>query len=273
MVNKQSLDELISKTAELIIKSKHAVALTGAGMSTESGIADFRGPNGIWTKNPEAEKQAYQSYFKFQQDPKQYWIERMTGTSWIHELTKAKPNPGHFAMAELEKVSLLKCIITQNIDNLHQKAGNKSVLDYHGNISLLRCFSCDARYNPAEYALEQLLAEDRLPPYCKKCNGVLKSDVVHFHEAIPPDVSTESQAQVGKCDVMLICGTSAVVYPFATLPRIAKQYPSRQKTIIIEINAEPTPLTEEGISDFMIQGKTGTILPKIVEEVKKRTSV
>jgi len=271
MVNKQSLDELISKTAELIIKSKHAVALTGAGMSTESGIADFRGPNGIWTKNPETERQAYQSYFKFQQNPKQYWIERMTGTSWIHELTKAKPNPGHFALAELEKVSLLKCIVTQNIDNLHQKAGSKRVLDYHGNISLLRCFSCDARYNPAEYALEQLLAEDRLPPYCKKCNGVLKSDVVHFHEAIPPDVSTESQQEVGRCDVMLICGTSAVVYPFAMLPRIAKQYPSKQKTIIIEINAEPTPLTHEGISDYLIQGKTGTILPKIVEEVKKRT--
>jgi len=271
MVNKQSVDELISKTAELIINSKHAVALTGAGMSTESGIADFRGPNGIWTKNPDAERQAYQSYFKFQQDPRQYWIERMTGTSWIHELTKAQPNPGHFALAELEKMSLLKTVITQNIDNLHQKAGNKSVLDYHGNVSLLRCFECDTRFDPKEYELDKLLEEDRLPPYCKKCNGVLKSDIVHFHEAIPPDVSTESQAQVGKSDVMLICGTAAAVYPFAMLPRIAKQYPSKQKTIIIEINAEPTPLTQESISDYLIQGKTGTILPKIVEEVKKRS--
>ena len=272
MVNKESMEELIAKTAELIIKSKHTVALTGAGMSTESGIPDFRGPNGIWTKNPEAERQAYQSYFRFQQDPRQYWIERMTGTSWIHELIKAKPNPGHFALAELEKISLLKCIITQNIDNLHQKAGNKKVLDYHGNVSLLRCYSCHSRFDPDEYELEKLLAEDRLPPYCKRCNGVLKSDIVHFHEAIPADVSSASQQEVGKCDVMLICGTSAVVYPFAMLPRIAKQYPSKQKTIIVEINAEPTPLTQEGISDYIIQGKTGTILPKIVEEVKKKKS-
>jgi len=269
-VNNESMEDLIAKTAELIVRGRHAVALTGAGMSTESGIPDFRGPNGIWTKNPEAEKQAYQSYFRFQQDPRQYWLERMTGTTWIHELTKAKPNPGHFALAELEKMSLLKCIVTQNIDNLHQKAGSKRVLDYHGNVSLLRCYSCHTRFDQNEYELEKLLAEDRLPPYCKRCNGVLKSDIVHFHEAIPADVSAESHAQVARCDVMLICGTSAVVYPFAMLPRIAKQYPSMQKTIIVEINAEPTPLTHEGISDYLIQGKTGTILPKIVDEVKKR---
>ena len=269
-MNNESMEDLIAKTAELIVRGRHAVALTGAGMSTESGIPDFRGPNGIWTKNPEAEKQAYQSYFRFQQDPRQYWLERMTGTTWIHELTKAKPNPGHFALAELEKMSLLKCIVTQNIDNLHQKAGSKRVLDYHGNVSLLRCYSCHTRFDQNEYELEKLLAEDRLPPYCKRCNGVLKSDIVHFHEAIPADVSAEGHAQVARCDVMLICGTSAVVYPFAMLPRIAKQYPSMQKTIIVEINAEPTPLTHEGISDYLIQGKTGTILPKIVDEVKKR---
>lgn len=266
------MEDLIAKTAELIVKSKHTVALTGAGMSTESGIPDFRGPNGIWTKNPEAEQQAYQSYFKFQQNPKQYWIERMTGTSWIHELINAQPNPGHFALAGLEKMAFLKSVITQNIDNLHQKAGSRRVLDYHGNVSLLRCFSCDSRFDPAEYELDKMLAEDRLPPYCKRCNGVLKSDIVHFHEAIPADVSTDSQAEVGRCDVMLICGTSAVVYPFAMLPRIAKSYQQRKKIVIVEINAEPTPLTQEGISDYIIQGKTGAILPKIVEEVKKRAS-
>jgi NAD-dependent deacetylase len=134
----------------------------------------------------------------------------------------------------------------------------------------LRCFSCDTRFDPVEYELDKLLAEDRLPPYCKRCSGVLKSDIVHFHEAIPADVSTESQAQVGRCDVMLICGTSAVVYPFAMLPRIAKSYHQNRKTIIVEINADPTPLTHEGISDYLIKGKTGTILPKIVEEVKKK---
>ena len=267
-----NMKELILKAAQQLIKSKHAIGLTGAGMSTESGIPDFRGPNGIWTKNPDAERKAYQSYAKFQQNPKEYWKDRMAGASLLGDLTNALPNPGHFALAELEKMAILKCIVTQNIDNLHQKAGSKMVLDYHGNISLLRCFSCDSRFDPGEFELDRLLAEDRLPPLCRKCNGVLKSDVVHFHEAIPQDVAQESQEEVGKCDLMLICGTSAVVYPFALLPRMAKQDQLKKKTIIIEINSDPTPLTEEGISDYLIQGKTGTILPKIVEEVKKRTS-
>lgn len=265
-----NMDELISKAAAQLVKSKYAVALTGAGMSTESGIPDFRGPNGIWTKNPDAERQAYQSYYKFQRDPKAYWIERMTGTSWLKDLINARPNPGHLALAELEKMSILKRIVTQNIDNLHQKAGSRKVLDYHGNISLLRCYSCDSRYDPKEYELDRLLAEDRLPPYCRKCNGVLKSDVVHFNEAIPADVAQESQDEVANCDVMLICGTSAVVYPFAMLPRMARQSVGRHKTVIIEINADPTPLTAEGVSDYLIQGKTGTLLPKILEEVKAR---
>jgi len=264
------MEDLIAKAAELIIKSRHTVALTGAGMSTESGIPDFRGPNGIWTKNPAAERKAYQSYFKFQQNPKEYWMERMNGASLLGDLINALPNPGHFALTELEKMTLLKCVITQNIDNLHQKAGTRRVIDYHGNISLLRCFSCDSRFDPQDYDLNRLLAEDRLPPLCKKCNGILKSDVVHFHEAIPADVSRESKQEVGKCDLMLICGTSAVVYPFALLPRMAKKGQQKQNTIIIEINADPTPLTQEGISDYLIQGKTGTLLPKIVEEIKKR---
>jgi NAD-dependent deacetylase len=115
-----------------------------------------------------------------------------------------------------------------------------------------------------------MLAEDRLPPYCQKCNGVLKSDVVHFNEAIPPDVAKHSQEEVAGCDVMLICGTSAVVYPFAMLPRMAKQERAGRKTVIIEINAEATPLTAEGVSDYLIQGKTGTILPKVLEAVKQK---
>ena len=266
------MEELIAKAARQLIKCRHAIALTGAGMSTESGIPDFRGPDGIWTRNPDAERQAYQSYYTFQQNPRAYWIERMTGTSWLTDLINARPNPGHLALAELEKLAILKGIVTQNIDNLHQKAGSLRVVDYHGNISLLRCYSCDSRFDPAEYDLPRLLAEDRLPPYCRKCNGVLKSDVVHFNEAIPADVAEESREEVERCDLMLICGTSAVVYPFAMLPRMAKQKPHKGKTAIIEINADATPLTSEGVSDYLIRGKTGTILPKIVEEVKRQIS-
>jgi NAD-dependent deacetylase len=264
------MDDLIQRAAEQLIKSNNAIALTGAGCSTESGISDFRGPNGIWTKNPDAERKAYESYARFQANPKEYWKETLTGASLLGNLANALPNPGHYALVELEKMGILKSVVTQNIDNLHQKAGSQRVLDYHGNISLLRCFSCDTRYDRTEYDLERLAKEDRLPPLCKKCNGVLKTDVVHFQEAIPADVAQESQKEAEKCDLMLICGTSAVVYPFAYLPRIARQRGLGKKTIIIEINFDPTPLTEEGISDYLIQGKTGTILPRILEEVKKR---
>jgi len=265
------MEDLIQKAAKDITSCRYAIVLTGAGISTESGIRDFRGPDGIWTKNPDAERQAYQSYAKFLKNPREYWIERMTSNPLLAELSRAAPNPGHYALAELENMGILKRVITQNIDNLHQKAGSKNVLDYHGNISLLRCASCGVRYEPAEFDLDRMLRENRLPPLCKACTGVLKSDIVHFHESIPIDVAEKSQEEAEQCDCMLVCGTSAVVYPFANLPRIARQHRAGRAVIIIEINGEPTPLTAEGISDYLIQGKTGTILPKLLEEVKRRS--
>jgi NAD-dependent deacetylase len=264
------MEDLIQRAAKELTNSTYAITLTGAGISTESGIRDFRGPDGIWTKNPDAERKAYQSYARFQQDPREYWIDRLTGPQILGEIASAAPNPGHYALVELEKMGILKCVITQNIDNLHQKAGSKKVLDYHGNISLLRCSSCGARYEPGEFDLARMLEEDRLPPLCRTCNGVLKSDIVHFHEPIPYDVAEQSQKEAELCDCMLICGTSAVVYPFANLPRIARQRRPGARTVIIEVNAESTPLTEQGISDYLLQGKTGTILPKLLEEIKRR---
>jgi len=259
----------IERAAADLAKSTYAIALTGAGISTESGIPDFRGPSGIWTKDPEAEKRAYQSYAKFQRNPKEYWEDRLTGPSLLGNLDKMAPNPGHYALAELERMGILKCVITQNIDSLHQKAGSKRVLDYHGNAFKLRCVSCSARFEAGEFDLRRLRMEAQLPPLCRGCGGVLKSDVVHFHEPIPADVAQQSLVEAGKCDLMLVCGTSAVVYPFALLPRVAKQRPMGKGTVLIEINAEPTPLTEERASDYLIQGKTGQILPKIVEEIKR----
>ena len=273
------MEELIKRAASDLVESKYAIALTGAGISTESGIADFRGPEGIWTKHPEAERRAYQTYEKFQANPKEYWEERLSSPSLFGDLRKVAPNPGHYALAELEKMGILKCVITQNIDNLHARAGSKSVLDYHGNVFKLRCVSCNARYDLEEYDLQKLRDEGRLPPLCKKCGGVVKDDVVHFREPIPLDIAEESEEEALKCDTMLICGTSAVVYPFANLPLMARFHsgtlPSelygtgyRAIVKIIEVNAEPTPLTQEGISDYLIQGKTGEILPRIVEQVK-----
>jgi NAD-dependent deacetylase len=278
------LDSLIERAAGDLLKSNHAIALTGAGMSTESGISDFRGPNGIWTKDPEAEKRAYQTYHKFLRNPKEYWEDVLGGRSILGDLTTARPNPGHEALVELEKLGILKSVLTQNIDGLHIKAGSKRVLEYHGSVLKLRCPSCGSRFQRDEYDLKKLMLEDRLPPRCNKCSSPIKGDVVHFNEPIPSDVAHESLEEAWKCDLMLICGTSAVVYPFAQLPRIARQRraegerkaesglyfaKNESATTIIEINAEPTPLTAEGISDYLIQGRIAEILPQIVEAVKK----
>jgi NAD-dependent deacetylase len=260
------MEEFITRAARDINKSKYAIALTGAGISTESGIPDFRGPSGIWTKNPEAERQAYRSYERFTLDPKGWWEERLTSPGFLGDLGKVKPNPGHYALAHLEDMGALKCVITQNVDALHEKAGTKNLLEYHGNAFKLRCISCLARFGPNEFDVKKLQEEGKLPPLCPHCGGVVKSDGVAFGEPIPADVADKSYREALKCDLMLICGTSAVVYPFADLPRVAR---GREGVVIIEVNAESTPLTMNGISNYIIKGKTGEILPQIVEEVKK----
>jgi NAD-dependent deacetylase len=260
------MEDLIKRAAQDLMKSRYAIALTGAGISTESGIPDFRGPSGIWTRDPEAERKAYQRYERFQMNPKEYWEERLSSPSFLGDLEKVVPNPGHYALAELERMEILRCIITQNIDNLHQRAGSRRVLDYHGNFIKVRCFLCNARYDSNEFDLERLWGERQLPPRCPQCGGVIKADTVHFKEPIPPDIAQQSLEEAGKCDVMLICGTSAVVYPFANLPLVAKQ--QETEATLIEVNAEPTPLTMGRVSDYFVQGKTGDILPRIVEEVK-----
>jgi NAD-dependent deacetylase len=272
------MEDLVKRPAKDLAESKYAIALTGAGMSTESDIPDFRGPKGIWTTNKEAEAKAYQRYELFLNNPRAYWEEMLgfdgTYGMFYEQIRQAKPNPGHYALAELETLGILKCVITQNIDGLHKKAGSKRVLEYHGSTHTLRCISCGSRFAREEVSL------DELPPRCQ-CGAALKYDVVHFKEPIPSDVMKESEKEASRCDLMLICGTSAVVYPFANLPRMARFHSSvtgldvmghKANVKIIEVNADPTPLTHEGVSDYLIQGKTGEILPRIVEEVKKARS-
>ena len=278
------MEQLIERAARDLVNSKYAISLTGAGISTESGIHDFRGPQGVWTLNPEAERRAYQGYQRFLEDPKGWWEERLAGRSLLGNLEKAMPNPGHYALAELEQLGILRCVITQNVDALHEKAGTKNLLEYHGSFAKLRCVSCNSRFRRDEFDMEKLIQENQLPPRCPTCRGVVKTDTVGFGEPIPSDVAHQSLEEAWKCDLMLICGTSAVVYPFANLPRIAKERKTEKEkktetgiyaveripaATIIEVNAEPTPLTHGGISDYLIQGKTGEILPRLVEEVKR----
>ncbi|MBI4333319.1 MAG: NAD-dependent deacylase [Chloroflexi bacterium] len=262
-------EDLIKKAARDLANSHHAIALTGAGISTESGIPDFRGPSGVWTKNPEAERRAYRSYERFLEDPAGWWEERLTSPGVLGDLGSFQPNRGHYALVELEQLGALKCVITQNVDGLHEKAGTRNLLEYHGSTLKLRCTSCGSRFRREEFDLDRLMRDKQLPPHCGRCGGIVKTDGVAFGEPIPSDVARRSLEEARKCDVMLICGTSAVVYPFANLPRTAKQRGAAAvAATIIEVNAEPTPLTQEGISDYLIQGKTGQILPRMVEEVK-----
>jgi len=148
------------------VNSRYAIALTGAGISTESGIPDFRGPSGIWTKNPEAERRAYRSYERFMEDPKGCGRK----TKWpelLGNLETAEPNPGHYALVELEKLGIMKCVITQNVDALHEKAGTGNLLEYHGSILKLRCTSCTSRFRQDEFNLENLIRENQLPPFAQ----------------------------------------------------------------------------------------------------------
>lgn len=273
MTDTEQMDALIKRAATDILKSSYAIALTGAGISTDSGIPDFRGPKGIWTKNPDAERQAYQTYYTFQKSPKDYWESRFTQPSLLGDIDKTQPNEGHYALAKLEQAGYLKCVITQNVDGLHVRANSQRVLEYHGSLYKLRCPSCSARFWAEEYDLVELRETGKLPPLCRDCGRPLKGDVVHFNEPIPNDVAQESIEETEKCDLMLICGTSAVVFPFAQLPRIARERRltaadgSTSRVTIIEVNADPTPLTSEGISDYLIMGSTSDILPRIAELV------
>jgi len=266
---KADVDELIARAAKDLVKSEYAIALTGAGISTESGVPDFRGPSGVWTKNPEAERRAYQGYQNFINDPKAWWLERLASRASgpLGNLEEVNPNAGHRALVSLESMGILRCVITQNVDGLHEKAGTRNLLEFHGNFRKLRCIRCESRFGRGEFDLNALAREGRLPPTCPRCGGIVKTDSVAFGEPIPQYVMRRSLIEAERCDLILICGTSAVVYPFASLPRVARQSAmnSSHPLTIVEVNAEPTALTYDGISDYLIRGKTGEVLPKVAE--------
>ncbi|HON37917.1 MAG: SIR2 family NAD-dependent protein deacylase [Desulfomonilia bacterium] len=264
---------LIDKTVELLLEAEHAIVLTGAGISTESGVPDFRSPGGIW------ERYDPTMFFleRFLADPEEVWRCMLDmNRSGEFSLWDARPNLGHQALAYLEEIGIIRTIITQNVDNLHQKAGSKSVIEFHGNMLFARCLTCRKKYG-----YEQVLSdlETRIPPRCE-CGGVLKPDAVFFGEAIPQDAMKRSFREAEDCDLMLVIGTSAQVEPAASLPLIAKGISSyfwgvrgiplpKGKCRVVEINREPTPLTGR-VSDFLIQGSAGEILSLIEEKIRRR---
>ena len=242
------LSDRIKQTARVLIESKPVIALTGAGISVESGIPDFRGKNGLWSRYDPAR---YATIDAFLADPAEVWnmLREMDAL-----VLKAKPNPAHTGLGALEQKGLLQYIITQNIDNLHQEGGAENVIEYHGNSSTLSCLSCNNSYTMAEKRHEHL-------PACE-CGQILKPDVVFFGEGIPHEALNMSFQLASKARTLLIIGTSAEVSPANTIPSVA----SRNNATIIEINKEKTWLTDQ-LTDIFLEGEAGEIITGLVNEI------
>lgn len=246
------ISEKIKIAADFIKKKGPVCALTGAGISVESGVPPFRGRGGIWEKFDPME---YANIETFLQDPAKVWdvlLREMKMT-----LDKAKPNPAHLAMAEMEASGSLETIITQNIDGLHQAAGNTDVIEFHGSFASLSCLSCRKHFKISEIHL------DTIPPRCS-CGGVLRPDCVFFGEMIPQEALSRSRKIASSCKIILVVGTSATVQPAASIPIIAK----KAGAVIIEINTEATHLTNE-ISDVFLRGSAGIIMPELMKFLKE----
>ncbi|MCZ7527302.1 MAG: NAD-dependent deacylase [Acidimicrobiia bacterium] len=233
------------------------VVLTGAGISTESGIPDFRGPNGIWTKNPQAEKAAtLQHYLADPEVRKAAWRHRLESGMW-----NAEPNAGHRALAELERKARLDTLVTQNVDGLHQRAGSspERVVEIHGTVHEVECTSCHER-GPMEPALERVRAGEEDPP-CRSCGGILKSATISFGQNLVADDLLRSQRAAARADVFLALGTSLTVYPVAELPDVAL----RNGAFLVVANAQETPY--DPYAHVVRRDQLGTLLPAVVERI------
>lgn len=251
---KNSLEEVASR----VRAASSTVVLTGAGVSTESGIPDFRGPQGVWTKDPKAEKLSHIHHYMT--DPeirKLAWRMRLEHPSWT-----VSPNSGHIALARLEEIGKLELLITQNIDGLHQKAGSSPnrIVEIHGTIREVMCMSCDDRA-PMERALERVRSGEEDPP-CRSCGGILKSATISFGQSLVPEDLLRAQQAVQSCDVFLTAGTSLGVYPVAALPGVALASGS----YLAVFNAEPTPYDER--ADAVVREPLGSALTRLVELVQ-----
>jgi NAD-dependent deacetylase len=246
------MDNDIERAARILARSRYLVALTGAGISVESGIRPFRGPDGLWTEFGEPPMDGYQRFLK---NPRKHWEELLRSDAatgdFARTLEQARPNAAHRALAQLEEMGVLKYLITQNVDNLHLAAGSKKVAEIHGNFTKLRCIQCNARYPRQQVSL------DKLPPRCPSCHGILKSDTVMFGEPIPLDVLETCQEESAKADCMLSVGTSAFVYPAAAFPQEVK----RAGDTLVEVDLYETAVPPG--CDVSIRGKAGELMPSL----------
>ena len=257
-MHENDTEYLTEKVADLIVESNRIVVFTGAGISTESGIPDFRGKDGIWTKY-DPDDFTIQKFMASPENRKLQW--KMLAEGGL--IKEAKPNAAHIAIAELEKLGKLDCVITQNIDNLHQVAGNSPeiVFELHGNMQFARCLNCNRRFPMAEI-LARLSVEEL--PECTYCKGILKPDAVFFGEALPQNVLSEATRRASHCDLCLVIGSTLVVYPAAYIPMYAKD--AGAKLVIINLGSTPM----DSYADVRIDGKAGEIMTEVMKHVKRK---
>ena len=247
----------IDAVASWLREARSVVILTGAGISTESGIPDFRGPDGVWTKNPAAERTATLQHYVADRDHRvRSWANR--AGSPMHN---AEPNAGHYALTALEGKGRLDTLVTQNIDGLHHAAGTspERIVEIHGTVRDYACLGCADR-GPIEVVLERVRNGDE-DPHCEQCGGLLKSATISFGQALIAEDLERSQLAAANCDLFLAIGTSLTVYPVAALPEIALQCGAR----LVVLNAQETPYDPAAAT--ILRDGIGTVLPQIVERV------
>jgi len=246
------MDKYIQDAAHKIIGSTHLTAFTGAGISVESGIPPFRGEGGLWTKYDPS----VLDLDHFHRFPKQAW--EVIHTLFYEFFGQCEPNQAHIGLAELEEMGYLKTVITQNIDNLHQEAGNTDVVEFHGTAQTLVCTNCGKKYRRSEMDFSSF------PVVCTACDGLIKPNFIFFGEGIPPLAYSRSMQEAENADVLLIIGTSGEVMPASMIPRLAKQ----NGTTIIEINTDDN-IYAHGSNDIFLKGKAGDIMDIIIQEIKR----
>jgi NAD-dependent deacetylase len=257
----QDIEVLVEKAADLILNSRKPVVFTGAGVSTESGIPDFRSPGGIWERF-DPDDFTYQKFVSDAESRRKQW--RILGEGGM--TGGAEPNPAHYAIAELHRLGKLDCVITQNIDNLHQKAGVPAdkVFELHGNMQWVVCLDCGRRYAFGE--IKPRIDRGEEIPDCEACRGMLKPDVVMFGEQLPTDVLHEASQRAYGSDLFIVIGSTLVVYPAAYMPIYAVQ--AGAKLVIINLSA--TPMDHQAA--VLIRAKAGETMTRIVQRVKEKVS-
>jgi NAD-dependent deacetylase len=249
----------IATISQWIALAERIIVFTGAGVSTESGIPDFRSPGGLWDRY-DPDEFRFQRFLESEEARKKYW---KMSAEFYGLLTQVRPNAAHEACVELDRLDKLECVITQNVDNLHTEAGLEpdKVIEIHGNALKVGCLECDARHSRAE--VQAWLDAGEEVPLCRKCGGLLKPRTISFGQGMPLDEMQRAEAHMKRCDLFIVIGSSLVVFPAADMPVYAKA--SGAKLVII--NMTPTPFDES--ADLVIFGKAGEVMEEILRRVKK----